>query len=287
MFGHTRRRNIEGPGKSEAQAAAKPATGAKNAHAGGRSQAVNDGPVKRVQAGNSWIEYRVRRSRRRSKTYQISIKSGQVLVAVPYRTTNRQAEEMVLQKARWILSKLAMETSETPPPNLLSGEELPYGGRKVTLWVEGVADTNGGGPEISLDRQKLRILVPMGLEEEDRRNQVGQALFAWYGERATEQIWGHLSRWWPRLGRGEGPTVRIRNQRRRWGSCSRDGVLRFNWRLAMLDPSLTEYVVVHELAHLTHMNHSADFWALVEEHLPDVKERRRRLREAGAALPDL
>ena len=289
MLGHTRRRTTEEQDHSEAQTAARPATGARiaRAHATGRSQAVDDGPVRRVQAGNAWIEYRVRRSRRRRKTYQISVKSGQVLVAVPYRTTNRQAEEMVLQKARWILSKLAAESSETPAPSLLSGEQLPYCGRRVSLWVEGVVATIGGTPEISLDRQKLRILVPVGLEEEDRRNQVGQALFAWYGERAAEQIWGHLSRWWPLLGRGEGPTVRIRNQRRRWGSCSRDGVLRFNWRLAMLEPSLTEYVVVHELAHLTHMNHSADFWGLVEEHLPDVKERRRRLREAGASLPDL
>lgn len=287
MFGHTRNRTKEEQGYSETQAAARPTAIALDAHTRVRSQAVNDGPVKRVQAGNAWIEYRVRRSRRRKKTYQISIKSGQALVEVPYSTTNRQAEEMVLQKARWILSKLAIETLETPAPSLLSGEELPYGGRKVTLSVEGVVATIGGGPEVSLDRQKLRILVPVGLEEEDRRNQVGQALFAWYGERATEQIWGHLGRWWPILGRGEGPTVRIRNQRRRWGSCSSDGVLRFNWRLAMLDPSLTEYVVVHELAHLTHMNHSPDFWGLVEEHLPDVKERRRMLREAGAGLPDL
>ena len=58
-------------------------------------------------------------------------------------------------------------------------------------------------------------------------------------------------------------------------------------RLAMLEPALTEYVVVHELCHLTHMNHSAEFWALVAQHLPDVKERRRRLREREAVLPPL
>ena len=68
-----------------------------------------DSPARRVAVGDDWIAYRIRRSRRRKKTYQISVKDGEVLVAVPHRTTNKQAEEMVLQKAAWILSKLAVE----------------------------------------------------------------------------------------------------------------------------------------------------------------------------------
>ena len=246
-----------------------------------------DGPPRRVAVGDNRIDYRIRRSRRRKKTYQISVKGGEVVVAVPYRTTNRQAEEMVLKKAGWILSKLATEGAQPEPPKFLSGETLPYRGKDLTLWVEGTVSTASGRPEVSLEGERLKIAVPMGLAEEERREQVGAAIAGWYGDRAAEQIWLHIERWWPALGRGALPTVRIRNQRRRWGSCSHDGVLRFNWRLAMLEPALTEYVVVHEMAHLTHMNHSPDFWDLVEEHLPDVKERRRRLREHGAALPQL
>ena len=63
------------------------------------------------------------------------------------------------------------------------------------------------------------------------------------------------------------------------------GTLRFNWRVVMLRPSLIEYIVVHELAHLTVMNHSADFWVLVAGALPDVQMRRRQLREAERGLP--
>jgi predicted metal-dependent hydrolase len=55
--------------------------------------------------------------------------------------------------------------------------------------------------------------------------------------------------------------------------------------MMMLDPSLVEYIVVHELAHLSVMNHSADFWNLVVQVLPDAQQRRHRLREAGKALP--
>ena len=70
-----------------------------------------------------------------------------------------------------------------------------------------------------------------------------------------------------------------------WGSCAPDGTLRFNWRAVMLNPSLIEYVVVHELAHLTHRNHSVNFWDLMSKAMPDAKQRRQQLRDEGHRLP--
>lgn len=72
--------------------------------------------------------------------------------------------------------------------------------------------------------------------------------------------------------------VTVRNQSTRWGSCSRRGNINFNYRLALLPESLTDYVVVHELCHLGEFNHSKDFWDLVARTVPDFKERRRQLR---------
>ena len=175
------------------------------------------------------------------------------------------------QKARWILEKLEASAAAPEAPAFLSGEKLPYGGRDLTLWVQGVAATASDLPEVSLERRRLNVAVPMGLDEEAQRGLVAEALMNWYAGRAQEQIGEQLARWLPVLGKSEVPAVQIRNQRRRWGSCSPKGVLRFNWRLAMLEPALVEYVVVHELAHLTHMNHSPAFWGLVAQHLPDVQ----------------
>lgn len=79
-------------------------------------------------------------------------------------------------------------------------------------------------------------------------------------------------------------SISIRDQKTRWGSCSGKGNLSFNWRLILAPPEILDYVVVHELCHLTHLNHSKDFWHLVETVLPDYKERRQWLKENGHTL---
>lgn len=76
----------------------------------------------------------------------------------------------------------------------------------------------------------------------------------------------------------------IRDQKTRWGSCSSNKTLSFNYRLMLAPPQILDYVVVHELCHLKHMNHSREFWAAVEEVMPDYKIYRKWLREHGSEL---
>ena len=78
--------------------------------------------------------------------------------------------------------------------------------------------------------------------------------------------------------------VSVRSQRTKWGSCSSTGNLSFNCLLLLCPPEVLDYAVVHELCHRLEMNHSARFWAQVERVLPDYRERRKWLRDHGAAL---
>ncbi len=78
--------------------------------------------------------------------------------------------------------------------------------------------------------------------------------------------------------------ITIRDQKTRWGSCSARGTLSFNWRLMLAPPSVLDYVVVHELCHLTHMDHSAAFWQAVEAAYPDYRTARQWLKDHGHEL---
>jgi len=107
--------------------------------------------------------------------------------------------------------------------------------------------------------------------------------FAEYKERArvlVEERLAHLNqfygfRW---------HMIAIRNQRSRWGSCSRKGNLNFNYKIALLPPHLADYIIVHELCHLGELNHSPKFWALVARTLPHHRALRRELRKVGMSL---
>ena len=79
-------------------------------------------------------------------------------------------------------------------------------------------------------------------------------------------------------------SITIRDQKSRWGSCSSRGTLSFNYRLIFAPPAVLDYVVVHELCHLTHMNHSHDFWNMVASVMPDYKNHKNWLHDYGATL---
>ena len=235
-----------------------------------------------VRFGNTTIDYEVRRSERRRKTVQITMNGGGVRVAAPMTTPDGELQAIVRRRAPWILSHASGEMLEAAPKRFVSGETLPYLGRNVRMIVD-TGDVRS--PEVRFDHWRFLVTAPKGLSGDERYEPIRRAVVGWYRDRAAKRLPSVVERWWPRLGQGDMPQILVRDQRQRWGSCAPDGTLRFNWRAMMLPPALIEYVVVHELAHLTHRNHSTDFWDLVSKAMPDAQQRRQRLREAGRSLP--
>ena len=236
-----------------------------------------------VRFGDATIEYEVRRSRRRKKTVHMSVDRHGVRVAAPWNTPSSELEAFVLKRATWILGHLRdAESAEATHTSLAAAEALPYLGRPVPMTVE---TAEVGSPEVGFDDQRFRVVVQPHLTGDDLDESIRGVMAGWYKAQAAQRLAAEVCRWWPRLGVIKESRVIIGNQRRRWGSCAADGTLRFSWRVMLLEPSLIEYIVVHEMAHLTHLDHSAAFWGLVAQVLPDVPDRRRRLRETERGLP--
>ena len=236
----------------------------------------------RVQFGDTTIDYEVQRSKRRRKTVQITMDGGRVLVVAPSDTPGSKLDVIVTKRAPWILRQTQEPGLGVSPKRFVSGETLPYLGRNVRLIVES-ADVPS--PQVRFDHWSFRIDVPVLLDETNRYDGIRKVVAQWYRRRAELRLPQSVEMWRKRIGLSETPEILIRDQRQRWGSCAPDGTLRFNWRVVMLHLSLIEYVVVHELAHSRVSSHSAEYWALVSNLLPDAQQRRQRLREAGKLLP--
>lgn len=104
-----------------------------------------------------------------------------------------------------------------------------------------------------------------------------------YKNKARNQFETRVAYYHPMTG-GNYTSITVRDQKSRWGSCSSRGTLSFNYRLIFAPAGVLDYVVVHELCHLTHMNHSKDFWNLVASVMPEYKLHRNWLKEHGPEL---
>ena len=129
------------------------------------------------------------------------------------------------------------------------------------------------------NQKKRHDKTPKSNLSEEQRN----ALEKRYRQAAKEYIPKRIQVFLPLTG-GEYQQIAIRDQKTRWGSCSSNRTLSFNWKLMLAPPKVLDYVIVHELCHLSHMNHSKDFWKLVETVLPDYKESKKWLKENGQTL---
>jgi len=201
--------------------------------------------VRRVDIGGCVVEIPVRVSRRARKLTIHVDAHHNVEIVVPQRTSQDEVDRLLFEHRAWLERQLAK-----PRRRFELGLQ-----RDDVVWIGGLALRTP--PVASVD--------------------------AWYREQARIEIERAVERAAARLGVTY-TRLSIRDQRTRWGSCTKRGALSFNWRLIVAPPAILEYVVVHELCHRIRHDHSPDFWALVAEARPTFEEERRWLSEHGPEL---
>ena len=240
-----------------------------------------------IQYGNKRISYEIKRGNRK-KTVAIHVNpTATVTVLAPRRLNEERIRAIVQRKARWILEKqefLKRNEHLSSPKGFVSGESFPYLGRQYRLKI--IRSNNGAGGICKLINGRFQVEVEGGLGAEEEKGSVRKALTVWYLRHAGEKVKERIDQLAKQLGKYP-QRIEIKDQKRRWGSCSRSGVIRLNWKIIMTPISILDYVIVHELCHLVHPHHSPQFWNKVQSILPDHKKRRDLLRQHSLRIDAL
>jgi hypothetical protein len=209
----------------------------------------------------------------RARHYRLTLRrDGTAVATIPARGSVREAERFVEQHRDWL------ERARTRHQRRPRAAEVWTVGTRV-LWrgelVEIRPAAGGERPQVGLAAEVFRVRSFDG----DLR----AALEAHFARRAKIEL---PARTWE-LAAVAGVDVKhvtVRNQRSRWGSCSATGTISLNWRLVQAPESVRDYIIHHELMHLREMNHSARFWARVEEVCPGWRDAEHWLKRNGSLV---
>ena len=205
------------------------------------------------------LEYQLVRSDRRTVSLEL-LPDGTAVVRAPKRLAQAQIDRFVVEKAEWIEKKrrlLAERERTVPAGPVKAGTEIPFLGRPLMAVLD---------PRLSrAERRGAALALPAEHVEEAGREWLSREARAFFPDRVRELAEG--------CGFAFGK-IRITGARTRWGSCAASNNLNFSCRLMLCPPDVVEYVILHELCHTVHHNHSAAFWALVGQHCPDYREKR-------------
>ncbi len=202
------------------------------------------------------LVYRVEKSRR--KTISLLVREGKVIVRAPYGMADEAIGRFVREHEKWIASKLFdAEKISSKFCAVKEGRSLLIDGIEHAL-VLGARRNRGENGVVYLKNLKSMH----GFFEKTR-----SFLLVEKTALLSKSV-------------GLFPNdVAVRDFKARWGSCDAEHAIKLNWRLSMLPTDLQEYVIVHELCHIAHLDHSPAFWREVEKVLPDQAARKKRLKE--------
>ncbi len=228
------------------------------------------------------IEYSLRESAR-AKRLRLTVRPDGVEVVVPPRVRAGEVERFIDGHRAWIREKVEKYRSalarHPAPERLEDGAHIPFRGEPTPLRV-----TIGERVHPKLvEGDGFHVALPKRLAPSEHEEAIEIALTRHLKRQAREDAAIAIKRFGPPNGLSPSG-LRIKDQKRLWGSCTHAGVINLNWRLILAAVPVFDYVVVHELCHLRHRHHQPPFWRAVGEVMPDFERHRDWLKANGHLL---
>jgi len=237
-----------------------------------------------LQIGNAIVEYNLKyTNRKKTIGLQLDLDNG-LLVSAPKHMNEEDIETILYRKSKWIIDKLDRMTEiakYNSQKEFLSGEKFLLRGKKYRLTVKRIDKETL--PSLSFEKSKFHIELPEEISESDYCMIIKPLFIEFYKQKAEKTINKRVKKY-IKYFKEKPKNVKIKELKNKWGSCSAKNRISYNWRIIMAKTSIVDYIVVHELCHMTHKNHSRKFWKDVEKILPTYKESKEWLRINGDIL---
>ncbi|ACB85415.1 M48 family metallopeptidase [Natranaerobius thermophilus] len=245
--------------------------------------------------GGEAIQIYIFKRNRTSLEIQVET-SGNVRVLAPKGVSESQIRKIVWNRADWIIERVKyfQELRRYTNKQFVSGETFYYLGRAYKLKIVSVNSIKKQGnkfsspdiPIIGLESHQ-NVSIRNGylcvVSCDNDSNSIRTTLLNWYWEQTLNQVKQRVRYYQPYI-KYRPSGIKVRDQKRLWASCTSKNYLHFNWRCSMAPEAVLDYLVVHEMSHLIHKNHSSQFWKYVGNILPDYKWRRQWLKNHGLKL---
>lgn len=247
------------------------------------------------------ISYQLVRSKRR-KTLGLQVKHGQVTVRAPYYVTTDFIESFIKEKSAWLHSKILAQNNVELFCDFSHNSPILYLGEQVVINVRVAKKASVYISDITPAMQEVKPLQNQGVSYSKQINvviservdnslfdastsakQVKKQIEAFFKQQAEQIITQRLTSIVEQTSLTPSK-VNIRQYRARWGSCNNRREVSFNYLLMMAPLFVMDYVIIHELCHLTFLNHSQQFWLLVEKHCSNYKEAKNWLKSHQTQL---
>lgn len=227
-----------------------------------------------IRLGEQEVSYTLKRSGKR-RSIGLRIDDGGLTVAMPLRASEKWLHSVLQEKASWIVEKLAGWQAKKPEPvRWEDGQSIQFMGAALTLHV---VPSLFDAPPLLQGRQLF-----VHVTDSANYAVIEQVAIQWYRREAEVLFRERVAHYAPLLNVSPSE-IKLSSARTQWGSCTVGGTVHLNWQLIKFPLRLIDYVVVHELAHLVEMNHSAAFWQVVKSACPDYAKRRGELRRQSLA----
>jgi len=223
------------------------------------------------------IEIELIRSKRRSLSLEVGNQG--IKIRAPMRISTAVIIEFVNSKHQWLQQRLDERPAPLEKIELVSGAQLSLYGNPIVL---NVLENKRGSARLEDDQ----LLLPVSSGSRPSNERIRNKLIQFYKSTAISQLQKSIEEYAPKMSVeiSKPAAVKVREYKRRWGSCDSDGNLSFNWRIIMAPSQVLDYVVIHELAHHHEFNHSKRFWNHVEQQMPDWKDKHDWLQNNGSLL---